>query len=292
MRKPTRAIFIIWLLLITVATSAQQTTRATDDIIMRTMMIRYQGESATVFTVDIDNREYWITAKHLFTKAKTGPSGVFTEKSVTVEILPEQQQQQETPTGWITIQFNVLDPGKDIDIIILAAPHQPFLNQPGSQRLFNSNPSGPMFGGECEFLGFPYGTSWQTKWEQNPEMHRWAFIKHCTISGRITEPQMIWVLDGINNDGFSGGPVIFSAGFNTPPYVFAVIAGYRPEPLEVVPVVDGKRPAQPEASTVQHPKEQVNANSGFIFAYDFKYVMDAVKQNPFGPLRGASAPSN
>src|ERR1700730_18634128 len=34
------------------------------------------------------------------------------------------------------------------------------------------------------------------------------FVKHCTISA-TDKKHRSWVLDGINNAGFSGGPVIF-----------------------------------------------------------------------------------
>lgn len=49
------------------------------------------------------------------------------------------------------------------------------------------------------------------------------FIKHCTVAGMDQESKM-WILDGINNVGFSGGPVITGTGTNVK--FVAVISGY------------------------------------------------------------------
>jgi hypothetical protein len=95
-----------------------------------------------------------------------------------------------------------------------------------------------------------------------------------------TEPR-IWVLDGINNPGFSGGPVIFKTGPEQK--ILAVISGYHLEPTEVVSSAAAKKKA-PEKRT---QKQTVNLNSGFIIAYDIKYVVEAINKNPIGPLPGA-----
>lgn len=295
MRIRTRIFILVLLLMVLTIPLSAQYTVVSAGVLARTMMIRYQNETATVFTVDIDNREYWITAKHLFTKAKHAPYGSFTQKVVIVDILPEMRQEHETATGWISGAFKVLDPGQDIDILILAS-NKPVIDTAGPQHLIQtSGGPGPTFGADCEFVGFPYGSAWQAMWETG-EMLRLPFIKHCTVSGRFSEPQSIYVLDGINNHGFSGGPVVFGSTDNQ--YIFAVISGYQPEPVEVVPVEENKstpksvQPQKPKAQpkTDQHPKEKVDVNSGFIFAYDFKYVIDAVRRNPFGPLRPVPSP--
>jgi hypothetical protein len=57
-------------------------------------------------------------------------------------------------------------------------------------------------------------------------------VKHCSVS-IFDIGTGAWLFDGINNHGFSGGPVI----------------------------------------------------SGFILAYDIKYALAAIYQNPLGPLR-------
>jgi hypothetical protein len=130
------------------------------------------------------------------------------------------------------------------------------------------------FGGECEFVGFPFGSAWTAKFEKG-EMLRMPFIKRCTVSGLITSPERVWVLDGINNEGFSGGPVVFETGPSQ--QIIAVISGFRREPIEVVPLSNtGEEP---------HPKEAALANTGFILAYDLACAVEAIGKNPIGPKR-------
>ena len=113
------------------------------------------------------------------------------------------------------------------------------------------------------------------------------------MSARLQEKGLgIWVLDGINNEGFSGGPVLVATGINQ--RAFAVISGFHQEPLEVLPAASpgqkqtssvppsprlpGKKPKEPK-------KEIVNANSGFILAFDIGPAIQAIQDNPIGPLR-------
>jgi hypothetical protein len=52
-------------------------------------MIATNFGRGTTFSIDVDNREYWITAKHVFTGIKAGPAGVFNAKTVEANILSE-----------------------------------------------------------------------------------------------------------------------------------------------------------------------------------------------------------
>lgn len=109
-----------------------------------------------------------------------------------------------------------------------------------------------------------------------------------------------WVLDGINNPGFSGGPVVFLTG--PAQKILGVVSGYYNEPTDVVTAALPNKPAsptkpdssQPSATKEQpksnkppakKPKQIVNANSGFMIAFDITYATEAIKKNPIGPLR-------
>jgi hypothetical protein len=89
----------------------------------------------------------------------------------------------------------------------------------------------------------------------------------------------MWILDGINNPGFSGGPVFFGTGDALK--VAAVISGYYLQPTEVI-----RGGAARLAKGT--PKDYVNENSGFIIAYDIAWAVDVIKKNPTGPLRSAA----
>jgi len=73
----------------------------------------------------VDNREYWITAKHVLTGAKHPPYGSVAAKSVSLKLVNPGGEELE----WIPVTLSVIDPGPDIDIAVLAAP-QPLLTKP------------------------------------------------------------------------------------------------------------------------------------------------------------------
>jgi hypothetical protein len=97
------------------------------------------------------------------------------------------------------------------------------------------------------------------------------------------EPR-IWVLDGINNAGFSGGPVIFKSGPEQT--ILGVVSGYHVEPTDVVSSTVKKVPKKKLPSKPKQAEQlKVNLNSGFIIAYDISYAVEAIHKNPIGPLR-------
>jgi hypothetical protein len=86
-----------------------------------------------------------------------------------------------------------------------------------------------MFAGPCEFLGYALDGGWRVSLKEGTFW--WPFIKHCTVLGIDADSKM-WILDGINNPGFSGGPVILGTG-DALKFV-GVISGYYLEPTEVI----------------------------------------------------------
>lgn len=276
LRQSTIGVLILWLLLCTPTVKAQSAT-VTNNVWFRTFMVKSDKETGTIFSIDVDDREYWITAKHIITGAKHPPFGTVAAKTATLSILP----QSESNKDWNPISFKVIDPGKDVDIIVLA-PETSLLGKNTIQSAKVSS-AGTMLGGECEFAGFPFGSGWTAKFEKG-EMVRMPFVKHCTVSGQITLPQVVWILDGINNEGFSGGPVVVQTGPQQ--HIIGVISGFRREPIEVVPLSEITSPqsgSTNDSSAQSHPKEAALANTGFFFAYDIECAIEAIKKNPVGP---------
>jgi hypothetical protein len=238
----------------------------TGEVAQRTLMVESPHGRGTIFLVDVEQREYWITAKHILTGAKHPPWGNVTNKSESLRILNPGVQGED----WLSVNFAVIDPGKDIDIVVLAPPEILLKNPLGSPT---ADSNGIVLGGNCEFLGYPFGAAWRPSYTTG--VKSWMpFVKHCTVSAIIFEPQRMLILDGINNVGFSGGPVIF--GTSTDLKIVGVVSGYRTEPTDVIP-----------SDPTVKPNATVNVNSGFFTAYDIFYAIDAIHKNPVGPIREA-----
>ena len=75
-------------------------------------------------------------------------------------------------------------------------------------------------GGNCQFLGYPYGNGWPVTFDQGT-LTWLPYVKHCGVSALPQGDKRFWTLDGINNAGFSGGPVTYLTGPQQ--QVFAVI---------------------------------------------------------------------
>jgi hypothetical protein len=251
-----------------------QSAQPTSNILFKTLMIKSKTEAGTMFSIDVDDREYWLTAKHILTGRRSGPAGEFSEKTASLDVLD--------PIGraikWNSIQFAVIDPGKDIDIVVLIP--NTTLQEIGIPSLKVSSSMG--IGQECSFLGFPYANTWTATF--NSTEYKMPFIKHCYISGIIRQPAAVLVLDGINNLGFSGGPVLYQTGQNQ--VVLGVISGYHSEPGEVhsieVPDIPSAVQTPDERKPNTKKKDVVDLNTGIILAFMADAAVDAIKKNPIG----------
>lgn len=143
--------------------------------------------------------------------------------------------------------------GADIAVVRLDEPLASVL-----PTTFNSD--GSVFSQDVYFLGYPYGLAMTAHGvDQAP------FVKKATLSAQdLSEDVRILYLDGINNPGFSGGPVALynSAG---QPHILGVVSGYRISPDELI--IRGQRVED----------AVVRANSGIIIAYDIRHAMDAIR---------------
>jgi hypothetical protein len=246
-----------------------QSAQPTNNIMFKTLMIKTKTETGTMFSIEVDGREYWLTAKHILTGRQSGPAGEIGEKTASLDVLD--------PIGdsikWNPTRFTVIDPGKDIDIVVLVPGAK--LQDIGLPSLKVSSGDFGM-GQECSFLGFPFAGTWTATFS-NSTRYKMPFIKHCYISGIIRQPTAILILDGINNPGFSGGPVLYHTGADQ--VVIGVIAGYRHEPTEVYSL---EMPSTPTAMQTTK-KNVVNQNTGIIFAFAADAAVEAIRKNAIGP---------
>lgn len=134
------------------------------------------------------------------------------------------------------------------------------------------------------FLGYPYGL--HTSVDMN-EGYRVALVKGALFSGEVEFDRQFphkpfspadaegihetFLLDGHNNPGFSGGPVVFrpAQGVNAELCVMGVVSGFRSEDVDV------KLQNKPTGLISK-------ANTGIVVCPSIKRATDMIAANPIG----------
>lgn len=217
------------------------------DVLTRVFRVQYGRNQGTMFTIDHKARQYLVSAKHIFKDA---------EGNFSLEIFHDN--------GWKSLDVTLTGHSTDGDVSVFSAPIQltsPNLNaEPSSAEL--------VYGQDVFFLGFPFGL-----FGDFPELNNGyplPFAKKAILSMMDARKNNVFYLDGINNIGFSGGPVAFSVAGKTNVWRIAgVISGYvsANEVISHENVDIGLRYA---------------ANTGLIKATPIKHAVDLIEANPNG----------
>ena len=219
----------------------------TANILTRTFKIEYEKGQGTCFTIDVDNRQYIVTARHAV-ESFTGQG--------TIRIMHEEKSKD--------LQVKLIGHGEDdIDISVLSAeflisPTLPLT--PTADRL--------MFGQDVYFLGFPYNLAGDETGSWLNRNFPLPFVKKAIVS-QMSKTHIF--LDGHNNPGFSGGPVIFNQDL-------------KKENLSVAGVVSGYHY---QKEPVYKTKEQIGYyeyNTGIMVVYNIQHALDLIHQNPVGAI--------
>ena len=214
------------------------------------------------FVIDVDRRQYIITARHV-------ASGI--EKQVDIKLFINQQ--------WLPLRARPIWPASErTDIVALAPDHTiaPKMDiSIGEDNIF--------IGQDVYFLGFPFGLA--TEFEK-PSTTHFQFIKKAILSAVDTRAGSggVLYLDGVNNPGFSGGPVIFgNYDHGNRLQIGGVISGYRNNPLEV----RSREVLAPNVKSGGGPKKRVVSyvleNTGIIVAYGMSEIVEAIRVKPNWP---------
>ncbi|MCY3801369.1 MAG: serine protease [Chloroflexi bacterium] len=219
----------------------------TSNILQRTFQLRFSGSQGTCFTIDVTNRQYIVTAKHLV-------------KSVVDQAVLEVKHDDT----WKALEVDLVGHCEGaVDISVLASGTQLSPTHP-----LSPSTAGLTLGQDVFFLGFPYGLA-----NEVANLNRdfpLPLVKKATFSAYNSANQPL-LLDGHNNPGFSGGPIVFTPQGSSPPElsVAGVISGYQWE-FESVYLKD-------ERTALAY-----KSNTGIIIAYSIKNAVDLIGQNPIG----------
>ena len=220
------------------------------NVIQRTFHLRIGQATGTVFALDHGGRQYLVTASHVLEGMNSLDD---------VRIFHDGQ--------WKAVPCEMVGDAPDADTTVLA---------PGLQ-LAPSFPLQPTmadmaYGQQVFFLGFPLGMM-----GGGGQMNRdfpFPLVKSGVLSGiEDAKPPRLWV-DGHNNPGFSGGPLIFIP----PQEQFAKGRAYR-----VAGIVSGYRlSGQPVYDQQGRQIGLSSENSGIVLAYGIQGALDLIEANPIG----------
>jgi len=220
----------------------------TTNVYHRVFQLAVGDSTGTCFTVDIESKQYLVTARHLIHGWEPGQ---------TLRIFHDNQ--------WKEIGLSLVGRCEgQIDIAVLAAPMQlsPALPLPATA-------GGIVWGQDVYFLGFPYG--WYGDIGEMNRNFPMPFVKKAILSCTYMADDGVqhFFLDGHNNPGFSGGPVVFKEPSKNEFKVASVISGYR---YTNEPIFYGE-----EAVPLAY-----RYNTGIIVSYGIKHAVDLINKNPIG----------
>ncbi len=215
------------------------------EILNRTLSIKVGNETGTAFSIDYDGKLYLVTARHL---VATVP-----ESKATIEI--------QRSGKWVSFQTErtLFPKSKEVDIAVFETKE--VVPKPFGVRV--TELGGVTMGQQVWFLGYPYG-GLGSRWSTGEA----PFIKRGTMSAiDASNPDAVVVyIDGFNNPGFSGGPIVYW-DFSKRIYgIVGVVRGYREDTAKVI--VNG---AQVDAPIL--------VNSGILIGYSIDHAIQAIKDS-------------
>ena len=215
------------------------------NIIRRVFNVKYANSTATAFALDVENRQYLVTAKHVIEDAP---------RTFDLEFQHED--------SWKTLQMDLVghDPASDTSVM---ASNQ-LLTE--ANLVAEATTAGLVYGQDVYFLGFPLGLMGDHAMNMGFPL---PFVKRATLSKFESVSDPILTLDGINNPGFSGGPVAFKLRNSEEWRIAGVISGYR---YSTEPVYSGDQP-----TGLTH-----RVNTGLISASPISCALRLIAANPIG----------
>ena len=220
----------------------------TTDILQRTFRLLWDNRTGTCFTIDVDGRQYLITARHIVEPI----SGLGT-----VQIFHDN--------SWKHLQVELVGHGRQgIDITVLA----PRLQLSPAHQL-HATIAGVVISQDVYFLGFPYGLTNEVGKLNNK--FPLPLVKKAIVSAIQFGDVKTLLLDGHNNPGFSGGPVVCRRVED------------RQGVLTVIGVVSGYvHTSEPVYDSQSVTALSYKYNTGIISAYAITHAIDLIHVNPIG----------
>jgi hypothetical protein len=241
------------LLILCLAGGAARAQVPTSNVLYRTLKIKTATSTGSAFTIEVGGKQYLITARHLL--PGFGSEG---EVELWIEGRWSRMRARAIYPSREAVDIAALDLGKAVTIT--------FPLEPSS--------GGLTLGQQVYFLGYPYGLGTSGSAPVPPGFGDLPFLKSGIVSAvddRDPEASVLY-LDGQNNPGFSGGPIVFWHAASRSFRVAGVVRGYRNESLPVLKKKDLDDPAAPAYQDLY-----TRANSGIVIGYDIRHIVAAIR---------------
>ena len=159
------------------------------EILRQTFQVQTAAGTGTAFTIEVDERQYIVTAQHVFGSAS-----------------PQTVEMQTSPAGWRQVPVTLIAmAGPPVDIVVLATN-----SVLGSRSRVPVGVGTVSYGQEVRFLGYPFGLDFTPI--PGVRTAPLPFIKAGILSALRPVPNEPGLLelfvDAAGNPGFSGGPLI------------------------------------------------------------------------------------
>jgi hypothetical protein len=215
------------------------------EMLARTLYIKLGNESGTGFLVDYRGKLFLVTARHVV-------AGVPARNAVL------QVMQKGKWENYQTLK-TIYPKSSEVDIAIFETSEKivtPFVVSSESTSLST-------MGQQLWFLGYPFGLS--AHFENGMIT---PFIKRGTMSAIDSSDKdaVVVYIDGFNNPGFSGGPIIYWGLSDHAYHILGVVEGYREDSAKVV--ING-----------QHVDTQFLVNTGILVGYSIDHAMAAIRDS-------------
>ena len=225
---------------------------AAQNILQRTFYLKCDTEGGTCFTIDVDGRQYIVTAWHV---AKS------IQERHTVQIMHDK--------SWKDFEVQLVGHGGSMkdDISVFTTSLQ--LSSPQLKLVLEGGGNNYFLSQEICFLGYPYGFTTEVGKANNYFALPWA--KGGIISSWNSEHIF---LDGHNNKGFSGGPVVCKIG-KEKLAVIGVVSSYIGLDEPTYLLNEGE-------DSIEQTELRYKYNTGIVVVRKIELALDMIRKNPIG----------
>ena len=223
------------------------------NVLLRVFRFESGDRAGTAFTVEVDRQQYVITARHNLPKP---------EVNVDVKLFLD--------SAWRSFKARAIYPDKtSVDIVALDVGQKVTVDFP-----LEPTSKDAILGQQVYFVGYPWGLG--SRGGLPVGVAEFPFVKSGVLSAMDSRQQdsIIFYVDGDNNPGFSGGPIVFRHSKSGEYQVAAVVQGYH---NEAFPVLKEKDLQNPKAKAYEGL--YVRGNSGIVVGYSIKHIVDAIQKD-------------